>query len=141
MTDTAKITLATQIAAVVALIAILMLGLLPALLAGLLVYQLVEFGARRLSRIGVIPDNGRIILLLLVSLIFTALIAFGIISLMAQFANGPESVVALFQKMADVVDVGRNYLPEWAQVYIPGTINECRRRPRTGCAITPASLA
>ncbi len=123
-TNTIRITIASQILAASALIAVLLLGLLPALLAGLLVYQLVEFGARRLSRIGVIPDNGRIILLLVVSLIFTALIALGIISLMAQFANGPEGMVALFQKMADVVDAGRNYLPEWVQQYMPSTIDE-----------------
>lgn len=124
ITNDDKLRWITQGLAILALVAVLKLGLLAALLAGLLVYQLVEFGSRRLVHIGVIPENGRIILLLLVSVIFTALIALGIISVVAQFADGPESVGALMQKLADVVDVGRNHLPAWAQHYIPATVDE-----------------
>lgn len=102
-----------------ALLGTLYLGLLPALLAGLLVYQLVEFGARMLSPLGVIPTTGKIILLILVSLIAITGIAFLMIGIISQVADGPESLVALLQRMADVVEAGRTYMPQWMIQYLP----------------------
>ena len=124
MTDSFRLYLVTQSFAIVALLAALKLGLLPALLAGLLVYQIVEFGARRLSLVGVIPAMGKIILLIFVSLAVISAFAFLTILAVSQVTDGPESLIALLQKMADVVDVGRNHLPLWAQAYLPANIEE-----------------
>ncbi len=106
------------------LIGILLLGLLPALLSGLLVYHMVVFGARRLSHLGVIPGTGKIILLLFIALLVISGVALGGFALAARVSEGPDSIVALLQKMADAVDGARMYLPIWAQSYLPANIDE-----------------
>ena len=124
MIDTARIYFFTQVLALLALVAALALGLLPALLAGLLIYQLVEFGARLLGRAGVIPAMGRIILLIFVALIVVAGITLGTLVLVSRLTEGPESLVVLLQRMADVVDAARSYLPAWVQPHLPANIDE-----------------
>ncbi|MGZ9097659.1 MAG: AI-2E family transporter [Micavibrio sp.] len=124
MTEIDRVYLFTQILVLVALLAVLNLHLLPALLAGLLIYQLVDFGTRVLGRIGVRPITGKIILLLFVALTVVSTFALGLITFASQITGGPESMVALFQKMADVVDTGRTYLPVWMQHYLPANIEE-----------------
>ena len=124
MTEASRIYLITQAFVIFGLFAVLSLGLLPAMLAGLLIYQLVEFGSRKFSQIGVIPVIGKIILIIAVA----AIILTGFSICMAMFASyitdGPESLVVLLQRMADVVDTGRSYLPAWAQQYLPANIEE-----------------
>lgn len=121
-----RIYLFTQILMIGALLAALPLGLLPALLGGLLVYQLVEFGTRVLERVGVHELVGKLFLVIL--LIATVMGALALLAaLFASYVSeGPESVVVLLQRMADVVDKGRNYLPEWALTYLPANIDEWR---------------
>src|SRR5688572_16803669 len=124
MTDTGKIYLFTQILALVALITVLHLHLLPALLGGLLVYHLVEFGARMLGHIGVIAFNGKIIFLALLSLVVITAFAFASVEFVNYITSGPESMSALLQRMADVIDTGRTYLPAWTQQYLPANIED-----------------
>lgn len=119
-----KIYWATQFLTVVFLFTCLNLGLLPALLGGLLVFQLVEMGALGLARVGIIPHTSKIILLILITLVTISLIALGIFGAIAQINHGPESIVLLFQKMADVVEAGRSHLPAWAYQYLPNNIEE-----------------
>lgn len=124
MTDTAKIYLLTQVLALAALIGALWLGLLPALIGGLFVYFIVEFGSRVLGRVGVIPATGKIILLAFIALLLIAAIAAGIITSLSYVSEGPESLVVLLQRMADIVDAGRDYLPAWMQKYLPANFEE-----------------
>lgn len=124
MIETDKIYLFTQILALAVLIAILKLELLPALLAGFLIYQLVEFGSRMMERYGVRPIAGKIILLFFVALVVVATFALGLTSFASHITDGPDSMVILFQRMADVVDRGRSYLPLWAHQYLPANIEE-----------------
>jgi predicted PurR-regulated permease PerM len=114
----------TQTLMVGALLGILQLGLLTALLAVLAVYFLVEFGASRLGRFGVIPERGRIILLFLVGTVFGSLLALGILKIAAYISDGPESLVVLLQSMADTVDAARSHLPDWLMKYLPANIEE-----------------
>lgn len=124
MTEHAKIRLVTQILTVVGLLVVLKFGLLAALIAGFLVYYLVELGANLLERIGIIPATGRVILLILVVLAIVTACSLGIMALMSQLANGPESLVALLQKMADIVDSARTHMPLWLQKYMPADVHE-----------------
>lgn len=124
MTETRKIYYFTQALTLLALIGAILLNLLPALLGGLLVYFLVEFGARMLGRIGVIPAMGRLILLVVISLVLISVLALGIVSMVPYVSEGPESFVVLLQRMADVVHTARNYIPEWAQAHLPANIEE-----------------
>lgn len=104
--------------------AVLLLGLLPALLSGLLIYQLVESGAGFLARYGVKQSAGRILSLSLVSVILLFLVSLLVVVLASYVTDGPESLAVLMQKMADVVDTGKNYLPVWAQEYVPSNLGE-----------------
>jgi predicted PurR-regulated permease PerM len=106
------------------LLGAIMLGLLPALLAGLLVYHIVEFGARLLAPAGILPITGKILLLILLSALVVLGFSLGTVFFASQLTEGPESLVTLLQKMADVVDAGRSYLPLWAQSYLPTNIEE-----------------
>ncbi|MFH1158524.1 MAG: hypothetical protein V1721_06540 [Pseudomonadota bacterium] len=122
MTETSRIYIFTQLLMIACLLAILKLGLLPAFLAGLLIYHLVEFGARMLGKVGVIPANGKVILLILVAMIVVLALSFLTLLIASYAMNGQESLFTLFQKMADVVDKGRGHLPAWAQEYLPANI-------------------
>ncbi len=119
-----RLYLFTQISALILLILTLLLGLLPALLAGLLIYQLTNFGAGHLSRTGLSPVVSKSILLAFIAFSIIASIAIGMSVLASTISDGPESLVVLMQKMADVIDVGRSYLPAWIQAYLPASIEE-----------------
>ena len=124
MTETQRTYYFTQILALLALGGTLWLGLLPALLSGLLIYFLVEFGAQLLGRAGVIQATGKIILLTLIALALVSALALAVIASVRYVSEGPESLVVLFQRMADVVHKGRSYVPVWALQYLPANIEE-----------------
>lgn len=124
MTETARIYLITQILSLLALLSVLLLGLLPALLAGLLIYQLIEFGTRVFSRVGIAPLMSKIILVIVLAAIVISALALCMSVAASQITDGPESLVVLLQRMADVVDTGRSYLPSWIQVYLPANMEE-----------------
>lgn len=127
MMDTVKIYFFTQALALAALVAVLAMGLLPALLGGFFVYFVVEFGNRMLGRIGVLPDMGRLILLVIIALATIAAFAAGIVASISFISEGPENVVVLFQRIADIVEAGRDYVPAWGQRYLPANIEEMQQ--------------
>jgi len=116
--------LASCLLALVALVAVLELGLLPALLSGLLVFNLVHFAAPMLHRIGVSSSLTKSLALTLVALIFMLLIAAAIFSGVSQLTGGSENVVTLLKKMAEIIDTARVHLPTWAMDYFPSNIEE-----------------
>lgn len=124
MSENTKIYIFTQALVLTALVSVLGLGLLPAFLGGLFVYVIVEFGTRLLSHMGVIPKTAKIILLALVALATSALIAAAVATSASYISEGPESLVVLFQRMADIVGTARDYLPIWTQKYLPANIEE-----------------
>lgn len=126
-----NITLASYGLAAAALLATLWLSLLPALLGGLLVYNIVVFGARRLADVGVIPYTGKIILILLIALITITAIIGGGVAFASYITDGPESFYVLMQRMADVVITGREYMPMWMHQYLPENIDDWQARAAT----------
>lgn len=122
--ETQRISIASYILAAAALFAVLWLGLLPALLGGLLIYNLVIFGARRLADVGILPYAAKIILLVLITLLIVSGLTVGGIMFASYITEGRESVAQLFQKMADVVITGTSYMPAWTHVYLPANIEE-----------------
>jgi len=104
------------------LILILRLHLLPALLSGLLVYELVHiiapfFRITRLTgkraRLAVIALLAVVVVLLLVVMIWGAVLF---------FRNEPESISALLKKMAEIIDGLRGKLPAWLVDYLPADV-------------------
>jgi predicted PurR-regulated permease PerM len=111
--------------AAAALLLVLWLRLLPALLAGLLVFELVH-ALVPLLRLRFSGERSRLAaLVVLATLIIgagTALI-FGAI---AFFRSDAGSIPALLQKMADIIEGTRNALPSWLLEYVPADADELR---------------
>ena len=121
-----KIEIASYLLVAAALTLIITLGLLPAFLAGFLVYRLVELGAIGLGRIGILPNIGRIVLLIVIVIVVISGISFGGIGLASSLTSGPESLSVLMRKIADIVDAARSRLPLDLQNYLPFNIEELR---------------
>src|SRR5882762_1004411 len=119
MTSEQKIEIATYVLAASALFLVLNLGLLVALLAGLLVYRLVEMGSERLAHVGVLPAVGKIILLLLFTGIAVVGVTLGSMGLVSFLTKGPESLGVLLEKMADAVAAARSHLPSEVRDILP----------------------
>lgn len=106
------------------LLLVLKFGLLAALLGGLLVYHLTEIGSRVLGRVGIIPATGKVILLILIVAVIVALLTLGVLGIESQLAEGPESFAALLQKVAEIVEAGRSYMPSWIEAHVPSNLEE-----------------
>ncbi|MCA3249312.1 MAG: AI-2E family transporter [Holosporaceae bacterium] len=120
----ARLTLITQAMMGLALVAVLSLHLLSALLAGLLIYQLVQATVPLTKRLGVMPRLGKVIVLILVPSVMIAAITVGVLILAAHLHSGSDSAPALLQKLADVVAMARNYLPPSLQDELPASVEE-----------------
>ena len=121
--QTDKFEIASLVIAALSLVAILKLGLLAALLPGLLIYQLVHLIAPLFVRMGVAHEAGRTFALVLPLVIVAVLGGLAILQVIT-FLAGPESFSELLQRMAEIVGAARQYLPAWAQEYLPGNIDE-----------------
>jgi predicted PurR-regulated permease PerM len=102
-----------------ALIGILLLHLLPALLAGLLVHQLIHIVARKLRVVGVRMSIGKIAALTLITTATILALVFAAIGVTGLLSGQSESLHDLLQKMADEIDTMRNHFPTWVQDYLP----------------------
>jgi predicted PurR-regulated permease PerM len=125
LVDRSKLDTVSLVAAAVALYAVLALGLLSALLAGLLIAQLVHSTVPLLNRVGIANHKvGRAIALILLAAIITVSIALAIVAIWSRLIAGPENLFFLLQKMAEVIDTARAHLPTWASEYLPNSIEE-----------------
>lgn len=122
--STDKLRFITQCLALVTLVFILNFSLLPALLAGLLIYHIVHVCTPLFARIGIVPAIGKILALITIAAIVTSAIVLGIVGLASFFNGGSTGLVALLQKMADTVDTIRAHLPVWTQDYLPANVRD-----------------
>jgi predicted PurR-regulated permease PerM len=118
-TDSLSYDLPVYILAALALIGILLLHLLPALLAGLLVHQLIHIVARKLRVVGVRMSIGKIAALTLITTATILALVFATIGVTGLLSGQSESLHDLLQKMADEIDTMRNHFPTWIQDYLP----------------------
>lgn len=103
----------------IGLILSLQLHLLPALLAGLLVYALVHVLAARLVRLTDRPGRAKLaVVALLATLVVTAVVTFSVLGT-AFFRGEHGSLAVLLQKMAEIIEGSRDKLPDWAQEWLP----------------------
>ena len=121
MSDIKKISsteLASFLLAGAALLLILHSGLLAALYSGLLVYALVHLIAPALSlrmnnqkaKLTSVAVLGSVIVLLLTLVLWFPL---------AFFLSDDGSYPVLLKKMADLIELSRNQIPEWIAEYLP----------------------
>jgi predicted PurR-regulated permease PerM len=112
--------------AAIALLLILQLKLLTALLAGLLVHELVFvlaalFGLRALGN-----ERAKVVAVLMISVFVISLFALSIVAIISFLRHGSESLPALLNKLAEIVDASRTQLPQWLIDYIPTDTEELR---------------
>jgi predicted PurR-regulated permease PerM len=107
--------IAAWVLAAMALIGVIVVGLLPALLAGLLVFELVHVIAPRLrlGRGGAGKAAAVGLLAVAVVLILTGILFAGIAVLHS------EGLPKLLQKMAEILDQSRGKLPDWMLASLP----------------------
>jgi predicted PurR-regulated permease PerM len=110
---------ATLVVFAVGLLLLLYLNLLPALIAGLLVYALVQVLVP-LLRVPVLGREGpRLLAVTLIAGIVITLIVLGIVALVSFLRESGESVPALIQSMAEIIEDSRDRLPAWLVPYVP----------------------
>ena len=122
---------ATEIAAWIltgiTLLLVLRLHLLPALLAGFLVYELVHLMApllqlqRRLS-----GERSRLLAVLVLATLVVALLIAAILGVVAFFRSDAGSLSALFEKMAEIVEGTRDAFPPWVTESLPTAPDKLR---------------
>lgn len=110
--------------AAIALYAVLALGLLPAFLAGVLVYELVHIVAPMLLNWGFSHRTGKIAALIFLSIAFSLLLTVTILGLTSMLTDSSDNVVILLRKMAEIVQAAKTYLPTWSHSYIPASADD-----------------
>ena len=110
--------IASWIIAAVLLIAVIPLRLLPALLAGLLVYELVHVISRRLpyTREG----GGKLAAVALLAVVIVTALTLLLIGVVAFLRSDAGSLPRLLQRMAEIIESSRDKLPEWIVGAMPG---------------------
>lgn len=111
--------------AAAALLLVLWLHLLPALLAGLLVFELVHVIAPLLQR-RLFSERSRLAAVVVLSMVIVGLVTAAILGAVAFFRSDAGSIPALLQKMAEIIEGTRNALPSWLVEYVPADADELR---------------
>ncbi|MEN6586882.1 MAG: AI-2E family transporter [Sulfuricella sp.] len=93
--------------------------LLPALLAGLLMYELVHMLAARINLLRFGGRPAKIAAVALLAALMATLISFATLGLMAFFHSDASNLPALMQKMAAIIEGSRAMLPAWLVEKLP----------------------
>ncbi|MCX7169080.1 MAG: hypothetical protein NTY41_02010, partial [Proteobacteria bacterium] len=123
----------TRIALAIALLAPLaaiLLHLVPALLAGLLIHSLVSSLAPRLEQ-HLSSHGARVAVVAVLALIVIAVGGALTMATLAFIHSDVGSLPALMQKMADVLESTRAWLPDWAISHLPADSSEFQTRAAT----------
>jgi predicted PurR-regulated permease PerM len=111
--------------AAAALLLVLWLHLLPALLAGLLVFELVHVLAPVLQR-RLTGERARLTAVVVLATLIVGLMTAAILGAVAFFRSDAGSLPALLQRMADIIEGARNALPSWLVENMPEDADELR---------------
>lgn len=118
--------IASWILAGVALAGMLRFGLLPSLLAGLLVYELVHVVAARLGFLRVGAQRGKLVSVgLLASAVVVALVAagYGMVAFVRSEAGSLSAVVA---RLAEIIEGARGTLPDVLMDMLPDNADDLK---------------
>lgn len=117
-TSASRVRIASWLMAAASLLLVVKLHLLPALIAGLLVYELVHLLAPMLSRVfkGYAAKQAALILL---SAIVIGAVIFVILLLLTLFRGEGGGLVAVGNKLAQIAEQARASLPPWVVQSLP----------------------
>ncbi len=109
----------------VGLALVLALHLLSALIAGLLVFELVHVIAHLLPR-RLFGARARIAAVAVIATLVVALLVAAIVGLAAFLRSDASSLPALLRKMAEIIDTTRGAFPAWLVESLPSGADELR---------------
>ncbi|MGH8144936.1 MAG: AI-2E family transporter [Rhodanobacteraceae bacterium] len=117
--------IASYLAAAVALLLVMFLHLLPALIAGLLVYAVVDALAPLLERRVPGPLSRQLVVgvLAVVVAALLALLIFGAVAFFRAELGDPDT---LFDRLMPTIDRARTQLPSWVVAYLPVSAEDFR---------------
>jgi predicted PurR-regulated permease PerM len=118
--------IASYVIAGTALLLVLKLHLLPALIAGLLVYELVHILAPYLRITRLSGARARLAVVSLLAVAVIVVLTLGIWGLVAFFRSDAGSVPVLLHKMAEIVEGSRQTLPGWLADSIPSDAEDVK---------------
>ncbi len=108
------------------LLAVLLLNLLPALIAGLLVYALVDLLVPSRYNLAADQERPRVLAVALIAAVVIALLLFSGLGLASLLRHSGETMPALIQRMAEIIEHSRERLPEWVNASVPTDTEELR---------------
>lgn len=118
---------AAWIIAALSLALIIKLHLLSALLAGLLVFKLLDVLTPWLRVRAIDRDSARLLAVaLFATVVIAALIGIGI-GIAALLRNSGQTLPALLQRMAEIIEHARPNLPSWLASYVPEDSDSLRQ--------------
>jgi predicted PurR-regulated permease PerM len=109
-----------------ALALVIWLHLLPALLAGLLVFELVDVLTPWLTLRALGRDGPRLLAVTLIATLVIATLAAAGLGAIAFLRNSGESLPILMQRMAQILDDARAHLPDGLLAYVPADADTLR---------------
>ncbi|MDY7546406.1 AI-2E family transporter [Glaciimonas sp. CA11.2] len=113
--------IAAWLIAIVVLVLVLTLHMLTALLAGLLVYQLVRSLTPLIER-RLTSERSHLIAVVLLSTVIIGVLTGIILGLVAFFHGGPDRMLVIQSKLMDVIDQARTQMPTVLQRFLPDDI-------------------
>ncbi|MDD4869938.1 MAG: AI-2E family transporter [Kiritimatiellae bacterium] len=105
--------IAAWILSACALVLILKIHLLPALLAGLLVYELTNILVRGIHLSRLTGYRARVVAVTFIAVVVVTIVSLCIIWLTMFFRSGNESLPVLLTKMAEILEDSKKILPVW----------------------------
>ena len=118
---------AAWILAVAAMVTVISSHLLPALIAGLLVYELVHVLAPLFSR-HLSNARARGLAVGLVVLVVVGAVTGAVLGVLAFMGSEGGSFAALLAKMAEIIETSRSTLPAWLADLLPRDVEALRER-------------
>jgi predicted PurR-regulated permease PerM len=110
----------------VVLPAVLLLHLLPALLAGLLIYELVHILAPRLRIWRMTHDWSKVLAVTVLTIIVILLVSLIILGIISVLRTDVGSISALMKQLAEILDGSRKALPPWLVEKLPANAEQLR---------------
>lgn len=122
-------TRAAWIVAAVVLVFILWRHLLPALLAGLLIHELVYMLAPYIMQFARIKRRpAKMAVVAFLTVVVMALLALLLFAIIHFFWGGQETLPGLLHKMAEIIETSRKSMPLWVAENIPADIDDLKEQ-------------
>jgi predicted PurR-regulated permease PerM len=117
--------IAAWIVTAVVLVLVLVVGLLPALFSGLLVYELVHLAAPALER-HLSSHRAKVVVVALMAALVVGVVSAAFFALTVFVQSDPDRPAALLAQFADMVLRAKGTLPGWVADFLPGSPEEMK---------------